>query len=51
MTVAQLIERLKTFPPTLVITHVDGENGRIVVRKVEVVADYHISEVELVEIS
>lgn len=51
MTVADLVEILEKLPPHLVVTHVDGENGRLPVLKVKVENDYTFSEIKLVEIA
>jgi hypothetical protein len=51
VTVADLVETLKKFPPHLIVTHVGGENGRMPVLKVAVESDYIFSEIKLVELS
>ena len=50
MTVAELIERLKQFPPDSLTTYIDGENGRTDITVVQMEPDHFHSELEVLVI-
>jgi hypothetical protein len=51
MTVEDLIKKLQELPPHMLVTHNDGENGRMDVSKVAVERDYQHTELEVLELS
>ena len=51
MTIQQLIDELLKYPPTTLVTHRDGENGRADVTHVSIREDYYHPEIEVIELA